>query len=278
MSTIQKIHLPFAGGQLFYRSCGTGPILMLLHPSPHHSGRMEGFMSLLAEKFHVVAPDTPGYGFSDPLRPAPQQLSDYYTFIEAIREQLGASSIYLYGTATGAQLAIAYALAHPNRVVHLLLDNAAHFEEEMREKILLNYFISLHPDEDGSHLIRLREMVEKSFLFFPWFSTEEKHRIAHYLPPAEVIEDVMEDFLRAGPDYARAYRAAFQHEKAIYVQQLTIPTVIFRWLGSPILPYINQLIQHPLPENVHVVTTPAELKTRLDVMQQTIFSILTIST
>lgn len=274
MSTIQKNHLRFAGGQLFYRSCGEGPLLMLLHPSPQHSGRMEGLISLLSERFHVVAPDTPGYGYSDPLSPAAEKISDYCPFIEAIREELGSTSFFLYGTATGAQLAVAYALTYPHRVKHLLLDNAAHFEEDMRRQILQHYFISLQPDENGSQLTRLREMVEKSCLFFPWFSTDERHRVSDKLPPEEIIKNIMEDYLLAGPDYARAYRAAFLHEKAAHVQQLTIPAIVFRWLGSPLLPYIDQLIEHPLPEQVRIVTTPAEPKARWQVMQQTFFSVI----
>jgi pimeloyl-ACP methyl ester carboxylesterase len=274
MSTIQKNHICFAGGQLFYRSCGNGPLLVLLHPSPQHSGRMEGLMLLLAERFHVVAPDTPGYGSSDPLDPLPEQMSDYCPFIEAIRRQLAAPTFYLYGTATGAQLAIAYALAHPQRVERLFLDNTAHFEEEMRMQMLQHYFIPLNREEDGSHLIRLREIVEKSCLFFPWFSTDEKHRIASTLPPGDIIENIMEDYLLAGPDYARAYRAAFQHEKAAFVQQLTIPTTLFRWLGSPLLPYIDQLLQFPLPAQICVVSTPVDMKERWKVMQKMFFSVL----
>jgi len=272
MIPIQKYLINFNGGQLFFRSCGTGPVLMLLHPSPQHSGRMEGLISLLAEYFQVVAPDTPGYGYSDPLYPSAEQISDYCPFIEAIREHLKSTSFHLYGTATGSQLAIAYALANPKRVQQLFLDNAVHFDEDMRKQILERYFISLHPEKDGSHLVRLREMVEKSCLFFPWFSTDEKHRISEKLPPDEIIEKMMQDYILAGPDYARAYRAAFQHEKAVHVQQLTVPTIVFRWLGSPLLPYIDQLVRHPLPEQVRVVTTPVETKARWQVMRQTIVS------
>ncbi|MBM3158146.1 MAG: alpha/beta hydrolase [Bacteroidetes bacterium] len=274
MNTIQKNHINFKNGQLFFRSCGTGPLLMLLHSSPQHSERLEGLISLLSEHFQVVAPDTPGYGYSEPLNPAAEQISDYCPFVEAIREHLKSTTFYLYGTATGSQIAIAYALAHPQRVEHLFLDNAAHFEEDMRKQILQHYFISLQPKKDGSELIRLREMVEKSFLFFPWFSTDEKHRFSDKLPPVEIIEKMMQDYILAGPDYARAYRAAFQHERAEHVQKLTMPAIVFRWLGSPLLPYIDQLIQHPLPEQVRVVTTPAEPKARYQEMQQTIVSTL----
>ncbi|MFN5361650.1 MAG: alpha/beta fold hydrolase [Bacteroidota bacterium] len=274
MTAIQKIHLPMAGGQLFFRTSGKGPLLVLLHPSPQHSGRMEGLLSLLSPHFQVVAPDTPGYGLSDQLQPAPEQMSDYLPFIEAIREHFCASAIYLYGTATGAQLAIAYALAYPEKVNHLFLDNAAHFDEDMRNQLLEKYFISLEPTPNGAHLERLWQMAEKSCLFFPWYSEDEKHRIANVLPPPEIIQGIVQDHLIAGKDYGRAYRAAFLHEKAAHLQQLKIPATFFRWLGSPLLSYMNHLLEFELPANIQVVDTPAGLSERWKVMQQTIFSVL----
>ena len=274
MSTIQKIHLSISGRQLFFRTCGSGPILMILHPSPQHSGRMEGLMSVFADRFQVVAPDTPGYGYSEALEPAPQNLSDYCVFIETIREYLGVSSFYLYGTATGAQLVIAYALSYPENLRYIFLDNAVHFEDSQRQEILQHYFISLEPEPNDSHLVRLREMVERSCLFFPWFSRDEKHRIANSLPASEVISQMMEDYLMAGTDYARAYRAAFLHEKAENLQRLITPTLIFRWLGSPLLPYINQLLQHPLPEQIGIIDTPIEMKARWQQMRESILSVI----
>lgn len=273
MSPMQQIHLSFSGRRLFFRTCGSGPLLFMLHPSPQHSGRMEGLMSVFADRFQVVAPDTPGYGLSEAIEPPPRQLSDYVGFIEAIRQYLAAPSIYLYGTATGAQLAIAYALAYPEKVKFLFLDNAAHFDNNQRDEILQNYFISIHPEENNRHLVRLRDMVEKSCLYFPWYSQDEKHRIADSLPAPEIIHQLMEDFLLAGPDYARAYRAAFLHERAENVQRLTTPALIFRWLGSPLLPYINQLIQHPLPEQISIIDTPAEIKARWQQMRTSILAV-----
>jgi pimeloyl-ACP methyl ester carboxylesterase len=274
MTSIQKIHLPMAEGQLFFRTSGKGPLLVLLHPSPQHSGRMEGLISLLSPHFQVVAPDTPGYGLSDPLHPAPEQMKDYLPFIEAIRAHFCASALYLYGTATGAQLAIAYALAYPEKVNHLFIDNAAHFGDDMRKQLLENYFISLEPSSNGAHLERLWQMAERSCLFFPWYCEDEKHRIANALPAPDIIQGIVQDHLLAGKDYTRAYRAAFLHEQAANLQQLKIPATLFRWLGSPLLPYINHLLEFELPANIQVVDTPAGLSERWKVMQQSFFSVL----
>lgn len=227
-------------------------------------------MQLLGKHFHVIAPDTPGYGQSASLNPAPETIEGYLPFLEALVSHVKADQIFLYGTATGAQLAIAYALLHPKKVYHLFLDNVAHFEADFRNQLLQQYFISLEPESDGSHLSRLEQMVEKSCLFFPWFSNNECDRIATSLPPAAVIQQLVEEHLQAGTDYARAYRAAFLHERAEKVQQLKVPTLIFRWEGSPILRYMDHLLAFSLPDLVRVVPTPASIIERRSIMQMEI--------
>ena len=119
MLSIQKNHIQLFGRPFFYRETGEGPLLFLLHPSPSHSGSMEPLMQLLGTHFRVIAPDTPGYGQSASLDPAPETIEGYLPFIEQLVAHLQATRIFLYGTATGAQLAIAYALAHPEKINHL---------------------------------------------------------------------------------------------------------------------------------------------------------------
>lgn len=268
MPLIQKNHTLVFGRPFFYRETGKGPLLFMLHPSPSHSGSMEPLMELLGAHFHVIAPDTPGYGLSAALDPAPETIEDYLPFLEELVAHLQAERIYLYGTATGAQLAIAYARKHPEKVAHLFLDNVAHFEDDFRNQLLQQYFISLEPEADGSHLVRLQQMVEKSCVYFPWYSTNEADRIATSLPPAKIIQQLVDEHLLAGTEYARAYRAAFMHERAENVQQLKVPTLIFRWEGSPILRYMDQLLAFSLPDWIRVVPTPAEGLTRRIIMQQ----------
>lgn len=270
MQVIQKNHIQLSGLPFFYRETGEGALLFLLHSSPSHSGSMEPLMQLLGTHFRVIAPDTPGYGQSASMQPAPETIEGYLPFIEQLVEHLQADRIFLYGTATGAQLAIAYSLKHSEKVTHLFLDNVAHFEEHFRNQLLQQYFISLEPENDGAHLIRLQQMVEQSCLFFPWYSTHTDNRIADSLPPPAIIQQLVEEYQMAGTDYARAYRAAFLHERAEKVQQLKVPTLIFRWQGSPILRYMDQLLAFSLPDCVRVVPTPASIAERRSIMQQEI--------
>ncbi len=270
MNLIEKNFTLVNDRPLFYRSIGSGPILILLHPSPRSSAMMEPLMLLLAENFTVIAPDTPGYGQSMSMNKMISSVYDYSGFIYALQQHLKAETILLYGSASGAQLAIAYALTYPKKVNGLFLDNAAHFELMERELILNNYFIDLVPKTDGSHLTALWNHVSDACLFFPWYDKKEENRIGKYLPPPELIQNIVNDYLIAGPAYADAYIAAFKHERAEKVQALLVPVTLFRWLGSPILKYIDALLKYPMPSNIRIVETPADMRNRYLVMKESI--------
>jgi pimeloyl-ACP methyl ester carboxylesterase len=262
-----------AGGlhwQLREAGDAAAPLLVLLHPSPRSGAMYEGWLPALAGAFHVVAPDTPGYGGSDPLPATPATLADYVpplqALLQALRDECGAGPALVYGSATGAQLALALALAQPRAVAHLVLDNAAHFDDEERARILERYFPDLTPRADGSHLAAAWQMCAQMPVFFPWFAADEAHRIAAGPAPPAAVHEAVRELLAAGAGYAAAYRAAFQHERAEHVQALAVPTTLLRWQGSPLLRHIDRLLAHPLPACVQVLDVPAPLPQRQAVM------------
>jgi len=185
-------------------------------------------------------------------------IKDYADFLKKLVDHLGLNTLGLYGTATGAQIAIRFALEYPQQVGHLYLDNTAHFTTVQRQEILKDYFPDLHPKADGSHLAKLWEVVTGMFKYFPWFKNEEAHRLNIPPMPLNVLHMVAKDFLIAGSKYKQAYRAAFEHERAEYVQQLQVPTTLFDWEASIIRPYTQALIQQNLPNNVEICLTPAK--------------------
>jgi pimeloyl-ACP methyl ester carboxylesterase len=271
---MNKHFIQVEGRQLCYRSVGQGPLLYLLHPCPRNGRMMEPLMRLLCDRFTCIAPDMAGYGGSDALPRRATAMDDYVPDLHRLITQLsGERPVVLYGTATGAQLAIAYALRYPQRVRQLYLDNCAHFEEAERDELLAHYFPDLSPREDGSHLLLLWQHVCNACLYFPWYQPSEAHRIAAALPPLAVLQETVQDYLLAGPHYADAYRAAFMHERAAQLQQLRVPAVLFQWLGSPLKRYMERLLQHHLPARVVVRPTPAGMGERYAVMQQIMFSL-----
>src|SRR4051794_36589891 len=121
------------GLNIFYRQAGptNGPAILLLHGFPSSSRMFDTLMPLLADRFHLIAPDYPGFGNSE--APLPEQFP--YTF-EAIADivdgftqaiHLDRYALYLqdYGGPVGYRLAV----AHPERVTGLIIQNAIAHEE-----------------------------------------------------------------------------------------------------------------------------------------------------
>jgi len=253
-------HLLEVDGQYWhYRRAGAGPLAFLLHASPRNSAMFCPLMELLSPYFTVIAPDTPGYGLTDALPTQPDTLGDYLPYFKKFFQQIAQSNapFCVYGTATGAQLGIAYAYTYPDDVQHLYLDNAAHFEDATRDEIIQHYFPDFTPQADGGHLQQVWKMASSFFNYFPWFKNDEAHRVSTYSPTVGMVHTAAMEFLNAGPHYAAAYKAAFEHEKAANLAKVTVPTTLFRWKGAILLPYIDDLIRCGLNSNVQLVETQA---------------------
>ncbi len=255
-----------------YKISGNGPYFFLLHPSPRTSNTMLPLMELLYKKFTVVAVDTPGYGLSQCLPIENPQMNDYVNFFEEFINQFTKEPIYIYGTATGAQISVAFANANPQKVKHLFIDNIAHFTVDERKEITENYFIDITPKADGSHLLNLWNHVALSTQFFPWYKQIEKNKISQNLAAANIIQAIVNDYLIAGINYAQAYKAAFNNEKKENIDLLAIPTIIFEWQGSPLLPYMQRITKSKLKDNIKVYETPKDSGDRFDAMQKIMVS------
>ena len=229
------------GSQTHYRSHGSGFPLVMLHPSPLSSAFLQPMIEVMPEGVAAIAPDTPGYGASDPLAEPSEDLSGYVAWLKDFIAALGHERVGIYGSATGAQIAIEFARAWPDAVHFLVLDNAAHFTAAERQAMLARYFPDLQPRRDGAHLRAAWEMVTALWQWFPWYEQDEAHRIgAADAVPAEALQAFALDHLRAGPDYARAYRAALKNEDAKRLLGVSIPVRVIRWQGSILRRYADR--------------------------------------
>jgi pimeloyl-ACP methyl ester carboxylesterase len=115
------------GVGVFYREAGPkdAPTIVLLHGFPSSSRAFNTLIPLLATRYHVVAPDFPSFGQSD--TPSPAVYS--YTFdhlaatIDALLEQLKITRYTLYLFDYGAPIGYRIALAHPERLHALIVQN-----------------------------------------------------------------------------------------------------------------------------------------------------------
>jgi pimeloyl-ACP methyl ester carboxylesterase len=121
------------GLSIFYREAGPkdAPTILLLHGFPSSSRMFEPLLIRLAGQFHMIAPDYPGFGHSD--APTPKEFS--YTFdniakvIDHFTEALNLTRYTLYMQDYGGPVGFRMALAHPDRVEALIVQDAVAHNE-----------------------------------------------------------------------------------------------------------------------------------------------------
>jgi len=119
--------------RIFYREAGPkdAPILLLLHGLPSSSRMFEPLFSRLSDRFHLIAPDYPGFGHSD--WPDPKKFAYTFDHIAEIMnhftEKLGLPRYTLYMQDYGGPVGFRMALAHPERIESLIVQDAVAHNE-----------------------------------------------------------------------------------------------------------------------------------------------------
>jgi pimeloyl-ACP methyl ester carboxylesterase len=121
------------GLSIFYREAGpkNAPTLLLLHGFPSSSRMFDSLFDKLSDRYHLVAPDYPGFGHSD--WPDPKQFG--YTFdhiasvMDGFTQALGLSRYTLYMQDYGGPVGFRMVLAHPERAQALIVQNAVAHNE-----------------------------------------------------------------------------------------------------------------------------------------------------
>jgi pimeloyl-ACP methyl ester carboxylesterase len=121
------------GLSIFYREAGPkdAPVILLLHGLPSSSRMFQSLLTRLSDNYHLVAPDYPGFGHSD--WPDPKQFA--YTFdhiahvMDDFAQALGLPRYTLYMQDYGGPVGFRMALAHPERVQALIVQDAVAHNE-----------------------------------------------------------------------------------------------------------------------------------------------------
>lgn len=130
-------HAAVDGLKIFYREAGraNAPTILLLHGFPTSSHMFRNLIPALADCYHVVAPDLPGFGFSD----APDREQFHYTFerlakvIARFTEAIGLNRFAIYVFDYGAPVGLRFALAHPERITAIISQNGNAYEEGLSQ-------------------------------------------------------------------------------------------------------------------------------------------------
>jgi pimeloyl-ACP methyl ester carboxylesterase len=125
------------GLNIFYREAGNAdaPALLLLHGFPSSSHMFRDLIPLLADRFHIVAPDLPGFGQSG----MPSRDTFAYTFdrlaeiISRFTEVIGLARFAVYVFDYGAPTGFRIAVKHPKRITAIISQNGNAYEEGLSE-------------------------------------------------------------------------------------------------------------------------------------------------
>lgn len=184
-----------------YRTLGTGPVLVLIHMSPLDSSHVLVLADQLRHQFTCLMPDTPGYGESDPLSIKEPTIDDYAAGLHDLLLALSISSCFVYGSHTGAKIALVLGAKNPELVAGVVLDGLRITSPEQREQRKSNYAPLIVPVPDGSHLLTTWERVLKTSS--AWFVPNPS------FPKLPQLVNLMRSELAAKPWYGQAYSAAF---------------------------------------------------------------------
>jgi pimeloyl-ACP methyl ester carboxylesterase len=137
MTTVNYRSAGVDGLNIFYREAGRAdlPTLLLLHGFPSASHMFRELIPLLADRFHLVAPDFPGFGQSD----MPSRADFKYTFdnlaavIDRFTEIIGLKQFAIYIFDYGAPVGLRIAAKRPQRITAIISQNGNAYEEGLSE-------------------------------------------------------------------------------------------------------------------------------------------------
>jgi len=185
------------GVKIFYREAGDphAPTVLLLHGFPTSSHMYRNLIPLLADRYHVVAPDLPGFGFSE----APARDQYHYTFDHlaktmdaftvALHLDKYALEVFDYGAPVGFRLAV----AHPERVTAIITQNGNAYEEGL--SAAWNPIQKYWKDPTDANRAALREFLTLDGTKFQYLQGAPEDRIG---PEAYTLDSAL--LLRPGID------------------------------------------------------------------------------
>ncbi|MEL7029769.1 MAG: alpha/beta fold hydrolase, partial [Pseudomonadota bacterium] len=189
-----------------------------------------------ANRRQSFAPDTLGNGQSTPpLQEAPT-LGQFAGAMEGFADALGLGAVDVYGTHTGAHIAIEWAIAAPKRVRRVILDGVAVLSDADRAEFLENYAPPQWPSADGAQFHWAWSFIRDQMIFWPHYKKDAAHLRQGGVFDAETLHELTLDVLNNLETYHLPYRAVFQHEVKARLALVRQPVLWLATAGAPLEP------------------------------------------
>ena len=211
------------GREVHYRRAGSGPPVLLFHVSPQTSAFVLSELGELADQFTLIGLDTPGYGESGPLRQSQPTIADYAEAAREAMDALGLGRVPVYGSHTGANIAVELARRAPDRVSGLVLDGLSLNTPDVAQDRVRRYAPQFVPTDGGEHLAWAWQHTRDQLLFWPWYEPHRANRLSTDIKSADYLHDVVVAKMSATA-YWLGYRAAFSHDAREALRDLRVET------------------------------------------------------
>ena len=238
--------------EVHYRRAGSGPPFILFHVSPQTGAFVLPQLMPLADSYTLIALDAPGYGESTPLIQKAPVMADYADAVIDTLDALGIKEAPLYGSHTGANIAVEVARRAPDRVTALVIDGLSLSTPEIAQDRTDHYAPSFTPTADGAHLAWAWQHTRDQLIFWPWYEAHKENRVHSGMKDASFLNDVVHAKMNAA-DYWLGYRAAFSHDSRDALYQLTVDA-FFVTVGADEHTAIERSLYN-LPANINFVDT-----------------------
>ncbi|MEZ5499159.1 MAG: alpha/beta hydrolase [Steroidobacteraceae bacterium] len=250
-AAIERAFIDLSDGQMHIRRTRAMPRaaipLLMLHASPASSRTLVPYMRELAPSVRCIAPDTPGFGDSAPPSQAAPTAADYAKIMAQLLDALGLGEVDLYGSHTGAHIAVELALQRPRQVRRLILDGVGLFDAEQKQQMLANYAPAVSADDIGGQFNWAWHFVRDQCVYFPYFMRDAEHLRMLPMADARTLHATVTDVLKALTTYHLGYRAAFSHDDRAQLAKLTQSVLVTADASDPLrvhVPLAAELIRN----------------------------------
>lgn len=247
--------------EVHYIRAGEGPPVVLLHYAEVSADSLQPLTEMLAEDHTVFAFDLPGHGDSDPLAQAEVEIADVAEALYETLLTLNMPPCPIFGTHTGAAVALELAHQHPEQASAVVIDGPCMFEPweaaYLRSECFLPKFA---PRDDGSHLFSLWVRVRDGILWIPWNKRQPVWRFTNSLPEAGELHYGYVDVLRAGDKCNAVYRAAITDGRPA-AEALTVPATFMASSADILFEHLDRLPELRDDQEILRVSTDGDFLT-----------------